>query len=89
MKVTVAELRILALEEQHSMDRAEGLAWARKVDAFGAIAKLFSRPKDEDFELIYKERRYQPFWHVVCSAFYGYERQGEYQVTMRGPRSSR
>ncbi len=85
MKVTVAELRILALEEQHSMDRAEGLAWARKVDAFGAIAKLFSRPKDEDFELIYKERRYQPFWHVVCSAFYGYERQGEYQVTMRGP----
>jgi len=85
MKVTVAELRILALEEQHSMDRAEGLAWARKAEAFGTIAKLFSRPKDDDFELIYKERRYQPFWHISCKAFYGYERQGQYQVAMRGP----
>ncbi len=67
------------------MDRAEGLAWARKADAFGALAKLFSRPKDEDYELIHKERRYQPFWHVSCKAFYGYERQGQYQVAMRGP----
>lgn len=85
MQVTVAELRILALEEQHSMDRAEGLAWARKADAFGALTRLFSRPRDEDFELIYKERRYQPFWHVACNAYYGYERRGEYQITLRGP----
>ena len=57
MQVTVAELRILVLEEQHSMDRAEGLAWARKADAFGTLTRLFARPRDEDFELTYKERR--------------------------------
>ena len=85
MQVTVAELRILVLEEQHSMDRAEGLAWARKADAFGTLTRLFARPRDEDFELTYKERRYQPFWHVGCSAYYGYERQGQYQIALRGP----
>lgn len=85
MQVTVAELRILVLEEQHSMDRAEGLAWARKADAFGTLTRLFARPRDEDFELTYKERRFQPFWHVACSAYYGYERQGQYQVALRGP----
>jgi len=85
MKVTVAELRILVLEEQHSMDRAEGLAWARKIDAFGALSRLLSRPKDEDFELVHKEHRYQPFWHVACKAFYAYERQAQYHLTLRGP----
>ncbi len=84
MKVTVADLRILVFEEQHSMDRAEGLAWARKADAFGTLSRLFSRPRDEDFELTYKERRYQPFWHVVCSAHYAYERQAQYQVPLKG-----
>lgn len=85
MRVTVADLRILVLEEQHSMDRAEGLAWARKADAFGTLTKLFSRPRDEDFELVHKERRYQPFWYVVGSALYEYERRAQYQVTLQGP----
>jgi len=84
MKVTVADLRILVFEEQHSMDRAEGLAWARKADAFGTLSRLFSRPRDEDFDLAYKERRFQPFWHVVCSAHYAYERKGQYQIPLKG-----
>jgi hypothetical protein len=84
MKISVAKVRVLLFEEQHSMDRAEGLAWARKVDAFGAITRLFTRPKDEEFELTYKERRYQPFWYVTANAAYDYERQGEYELPLKG-----
>jgi len=85
MRVTVADLRILVLEAQHSMDRAEGLAWARKAEAFGTLTRLLSRPRDEDFELTYKEKRYQPFWHVAGSALYEYERRRQYQIALQGP----
>jgi len=41
-------------------------------------------PKDDDFELIYKEHRYQPFWHVVAKARYVYDRSSGYQVGVSG-----
>ena len=36
-------------------------------------------------ELAYKEHRYQPFWHVVCTAHYSYERTSPYSVATSGP----
>lgn len=87
MEITLADERALLLKEQLSMDQAEGRAWSKKLDAFGAIAKMTSflqRPKDEDFELVYKEHRYQPFWHVVCNARYVYERRREYPLALSG-----
>jgi len=88
MEITVADERALLLKEQLSMDQAEGRAWSGKTDAFGAIAKMTSflqRPKDDDFELVYKEHRYQPFWHVVCNAHYVYERSRQYPLALSGP----
>lgn len=84
MKISIADLRIILLEEQHSMDRAEGLAWAKKADAFGVLNRILSRPRDEDFELLYKEKRYQPFWHVVGTASYVYERRATYEIAASG-----
>ncbi|MBN1579076.1 MAG: hypothetical protein JXA89_00120 [Anaerolineae bacterium] len=88
MEVTLADERALLLGAQLSMDQAEGRAWSNKIDAFGRLVKmtsLFSRPKDDDFELLYKEQRYQPFWHVICSSRYVYERSRQYKVTVSGP----
>jgi hypothetical protein len=88
MEVNLADERALLLDAQLSMDQAEGRAWSNKVDAFGRLVKmasLFSRPKDDDFELLYKEQRYQPFWHVVCSSRYVYERSRQFKVTTSGP----
>ena len=88
MEVTLADERALLLGAQLSMDQAEGRAWSNKIDAFGRLVKmtsLFSRPKDDDFELLYKEQRYQPFWHVICSSRYVYERSRQYKVTISGP----
>lgn len=92
MDISLADERALLLKEQLSMDQAEGRAWSQKLDAFGRMAKMtgiLQRPKDDDFELVYKEQRYQPFWHIVCSARYVYERQREFPLTLSGPEVQR
>ena len=87
MDLTVADQRILLFSEQSTFKDAEDKAWVKKVDAFGTITKLvgfLSKPQDDDFELLYKEQRYEPFWHVVASAKYVYERSTDYQVAVSG-----
>jgi hypothetical protein len=88
MEITLVQERAMILQEQLSMDQAEGRAWSHKLDAFGRLERvtsLFSRPKDDDFELLYKEKRYQPFWHIVCTARYVYERRRQYPLKVSGP----
>jgi hypothetical protein len=88
MQITVADERVLLLEQRISMEQAEGRAWSKKGDAFGTITKvtrLLQQPKDDEFELIYKEQRYQPFWHVVCSAYCVYDRTSRYSFAPSGP----
>ena len=83
MDVELAEERMLILADRFSMDHAEGRAWTKRTDAFGTMAKIgsfLSRPKDEDFETIYRERRLQPFFHIACTATMTYERAKDYRV---------
>ncbi len=85
MNVEIAEERILVLSDKFSMEHAEGRAWSRRVEAFGAMAKmagLLSKPKDEEFECIYRERRLQPFWRIASTAVFAYERRRDYQVAV-------
>ncbi len=84
MEINLTDERAFIFQAQLSVDQAEGRAWSHKVDAFGTMAKmgsLLQRPKEDDFKLMYKEQRYEPFWHVVCDARYVYERRGEYPLT--------
>lgn len=88
MDIILADERVLLLKEQLSIDHAEGRAWTNKTDAFGTVSRMTSllqRPKDEDFQLVYREHRYQPFWHIECNARYIYERTREYPVEVGGP----
>ncbi len=83
MDVELAQERMLLLADRFSMDHAEGRAWTKRTDAFGTMAKIgsfLSRPKDEDFETVYRERRLQPFFHIACTATMNYERAKEYRV---------
>jgi hypothetical protein len=87
MKIDVAKQRILLLKDQVLPAEAEKKAWEKKTSAFDAISKVtgfFSRPNNDDFELTYKEHRYQPFWHVVAKARYVYDRNVTYQVSVGG-----
>jgi hypothetical protein len=85
MDVELAEERLLVLKDRFSMDHAEGRASTKRLEAFGTLAKLtgfLSRPREEEFETTYRERRLQPFWHIACTSTVVYERQREYKVAV-------
>lgn len=87
MDVTLADERILILPDRYSMEQAEGRAWAKRIDAFGTVARLsgfLNRPKDDEFEVTYREHRLQPFWRIGCTATYEYERSRDYRVPVEG-----
>jgi hypothetical protein len=88
MDIRVADQRILLFPDQITPDEAKEKSWEKKTSGFGAInqvASFLSRPKDDDFELVYSEHRYEPFWHVVAKAHYVYDRTAQYQITPQGP----
>lgn len=85
MDVHLAEERMLVLQDQFNMDHAEGRASTRKIDAFGTLAKVagfLSRPKDDEFELVYREHRLQPFWRVSCGFVSAYERKRDHTLKL-------
>lgn len=88
MEIHVADQRILIFSDQISPEEAQEKAWNKKMSVFDTVSKVvsfLSRPKDDDFELIYHEHRYQPFWHVAAKSKYVYDRTADYQVPANGP----
>ena len=87
MQIEVANQRMLLLRDRLSLEEATDKAWQKKVSAFDTLSKMtsfLSKPRDEDFKLVYSEHRYEPFWHVVASARYEYTRTNNYQVSTSG-----
>lgn len=85
MNVELAEQRILLLPDRVGADKAETAAWSRRTDAFGPFARLgglISKPRNEDFEIIYRELRLQPFWRIRVSTAYVYERDREHNLRL-------
>lgn len=88
MEIAIADQHILLLPDEISPEDAQAKAWDKKVSSFDTLSKFggfLSRPKDEDFDLLYKEHRYEPFWHVAATARYVYDRNAVYQVNTGGP----
>jgi len=82
MEIRVADPRVLVFQERATLDKAEGLAWGKKDSAFGTLARLFQGPSEDDYELAYREGRYEPFWHVVVRAEAIYDRLRSYAVSV-------
>lgn len=87
MQTTIAEQRMLMFKEQLTFEKAQEVALAKKLDAFGSLTKLtsfLSKPKDEEFTLLYSEHRYEPFWHVKGQFKYEYDRTTTYNWPVSG-----
>lgn len=85
MDVALAEQQLLLIPERVGGDEAEARACARRADAFGAVAKLtglLGRGREETVELVYRERRLQPFWRIACRALYAYERLRKHTLVL-------
>lgn len=84
--ISLGESRIIALEQRLNADDALRKAEEKKVGALGSgIGGLLSRPKPEEVTLAATQRRVEPFWHVVCTAHYKYDRTRTYTVPVSAP----
>jgi hypothetical protein len=85
MEVAIAEERILVFADRVGAEVAEAKAWGRRVEAFGTLARmsgLLARPRDEEFEIVYREKRLQPFWRIASRATAKYERERAYTINL-------
>lgn len=74
--------KLLALEDVLGLEKARELANEHKIKAFGMLAGLLNRPKPEDIEIIYEEKRYDAFWRVLGSSRFEYKRRKAYKVAV-------
>ncbi len=77
---TVLEKNIYAVEDLVGDEGIKSVADSEKTKSFGLVSNLFMRPKKEDITVNYIEKRYEPFWHIVCSTHVEYDREKEYLV---------
>ena len=73
----VIDQKIYALDDQISFEEAQKRAGDRSQGAFGMISKFLSRPEGGDITLVYSEKRYEPFWYVLCTTHLEYNRMRE------------
>ena len=52
MEINLGDERIVELRATYSPEQIREKALAKRVEAFGQIAKLFQRPKPEDIEIV-------------------------------------
>jgi hypothetical protein len=80
--VQVLDSRIYALDDKVTSEKAGAKAEELKGKAFGLVSALISRPKSEDIEVKYIEKRYEPFWHILCRTHLEYQRGREYKIDL-------
>ena len=82
MDVTIAEQKAFVFADQLSDQTVRERAIEKKLDAFGTVAKFLQRPKPEEIQLTYSEKRYEAFWYVAAKATYIYDRSQRYRVPL-------
>ncbi len=80
MDINIGEEKIIELASPLTFDEIRNKAMAKRVDAFGTIAKFMQRPKPEEIEITQTQKRYEPFWYGSARAVYKYDRRHRYQV---------
>ena len=88
MEIILCEQKAFIIPDQITAQAELLKAREKKISAFDAMSKVgsfLSHPKDEDFELLYCEHRYEPFWHIKARSNYTYDRDVSYLVKTTGP----
>jgi len=90
MDITVAEEQVFRLLPTLDIEKAREKAWDKKTAVFGTgLSAIFSRPKAEEVQITYSERRYEPFWHIACHVRYVYDRTRSYNIPVSSPEVKR
>ncbi|MCL4487906.1 MAG: hypothetical protein M1132_08885 [Chloroflexi bacterium] len=82
MEINLGDEEIINLQTPFTTEQLEDKVLAKRMDAFGQMAKFIQRPKLEDIEITARQKRLEPFWYAVASARYAYERRHSYEVNV-------
>ncbi len=80
MDITIDEEKILELVAPFTEETILERALAKRVDAFGQVAKFLQRPKPDEIKIAETQKRYEPFWYGSARAVYKYDRRHRYEV---------
>ncbi len=80
MDINLGDEKIMELQATYTAAEVHEKALAKRVEAFGQIAKFLQRPKPEEIEITTVQKRYEPFWFGAASARYVYDRTHTYRV---------
>lgn len=80
MEINLGDEQIIVLESPFTPQQIQEKAQAKRVDAFGQVAKFVQRPKAEEIEITTVQSRFEPFWYAVATARYVYDRRHTYRV---------
>jgi hypothetical protein len=50
------------------------------VKALGMLSGFLFKPKADEIAIVYEEKRYQAFWHIVGNSYFEYKRKVRYHV---------
>jgi hypothetical protein len=72
--------KLLSLEDALGWEKVRAQASAHKIKAVGMLQSFLFQPKETDISIVYEEKRYQAFWHIIGNSFFEYKRKVSYQV---------
>jgi hypothetical protein len=78
--IKVGGEKLLLLEDSLCLEKAREQAMRHRVKAFGMVSNFLFKPREEEISIIYEEKRYQAFWHIIGSSFFEYKRSSKYKV---------
>lgn len=81
MEINLGVEQIAELQSPFTAEHINDKAQAKRIDAFGQMAKFVQRPKPEDIEITATQKRLEPFWYAAATARYVYERKATYRVS--------
>jgi hypothetical protein len=86
MDIQLAEQKIFALPEKITVEQARLRAMDRRTGLFTTgVNALLQRIKPEEVELLAMQKRWEPFWSVICTRHLVYDRTRKFNVSVTGP----
>ncbi len=86
MDIQLAEQKIFALSERITVEQARMRAMDKRTGLFtSGVNVLLQRIKPEEVELLAMQKRWEPFWSVICTRHLVYDRTRKFNVSVTGP----
>ena len=83
-KIKVESEKLLLLQDVLGWDKARQMANDNKTKTFNSLLHFLNPPMAEDIDLVYEEKRYEAFWHVVGTSTFEYKKRNKYKVPVGG-----